>query len=98
MVDYIQLMRPANTFRRMKEEFKKYPKLHRVLKLLAKELNVPVLASISTYQGRLNKEMIKNHNYQILESLVLLNKMQMLLCLCLERLIILKKKNQELLL
>ena len=47
-------------------EFKKFLKLLKDLKAIAKELSVPVVALIATFKSKLNKGTIKNHSYQIL--------------------------------
>ena len=63
VVDYIQLMRGTNFNRdgRVQE----ISQITQGLKAVAKELSVPVLSSITTYQEQLNKEIIKNLNCQI---------------------------------
>ena len=61
VIDYIQLMRASNSNNGRVQEISE---ITQGLKALAKELSVPVLAFLN-YQELLNKEMIKNHNYQI---------------------------------
>ena len=62
VVDYIQLMRSG------KKEFNRVQEISEItqgLKALAKELKCTCSCFISTFSSKLNKEMIKNHNYLI---------------------------------
>ena len=64
VVDYIQLMK-GTTFNNKDGRVQEISEITQGLKAIAKELSVPVVASISAIiKSKWSKEMIKNLNYQ----------------------------------